>query len=77
MTRESVCALFMQVRYQLLDVNQVFLETVNRLVALMEAGSVQGGAQLVPHLFQFLMMLASDSAKFVSIPQVSCQELAG
>ena len=36
----------------------------------MEAGSVEGGAQLVPHLFQFLVMLANDSSSLVSIPQV-------
>ena len=35
----------------------------------MESGNVGGGAQIVPHLFQFLVMLANDT-KVVSIPEV-------
>lgn len=32
---------------------------------------VKGAETLVPHLFQFLVMLAYDSSKLVSVPQVS------
>ena len=32
---------------------------------------VKGAETLVPHLFQFLVMLAYDSSKLVTIPQVS------
>ena len=53
----------------MLDCNNTFIESVNRQVSLMESGNVGGGAQLVPHLFQFLVMLSSDS-KLVSIPEV-------
>ena len=60
-----------QVRYDLLDCNRVFLEAARRLVSLMETGSVAGGEQLVPHLFQFLVMLAQDSSKLVNIPEVA------
>ncbi len=31
---------------------------------------VKGGEALVPHLFQFLVLLASDQSKLVSVPQV-------
>ena len=53
----------------MLDCNNMFIESVNRQVSLMESGNVEGGAQLVPHLFQFLVMLSGDS-KLVSIPEV-------
>ncbi len=53
----------------MLDCNFLFVDSVNKQVALMESGNVEGGASLVPHLFQFLVMLASDS-KLVSIPEV-------
>ena len=59
-----------QVRYDLLDCNKFFLDSVNRILNLMETGNVKGGAQLVPHLFQFLVLLANDSSKLVSIPEV-------
>lgn len=58
-------------RYELLDCNHTFLESVNKLVNLMETGMVKGAETLVPHLFQFLVMLAYDSSKLVTIPQVS------
>ena len=48
----------------------MFLEAARRLVSLMETGCVAGGEQLVPHLFQFLVMLAHDSSKLVHIPEV-------
>lgn len=54
----------------MLDCNSHFLESVQKQVSLMESGNVEGGAQLVPHLFQFLVMLARDSTKLVSIPEV-------
>lgn len=60
-----------QVRYELLDCNHTFLDSVNKLVNLMETGMVKGAETLVPHLFQFLVMLAYDSSKLVTIPQVS------
>ena len=66
----SIYLFVYQVRYDLLDCNFLFLDSVNKLIDLMEAGSVEGGAQLVPHLFQFLVMLANDSSSLVSIPQV-------
>ena len=53
----------------MLDCNNVFVDSVNRQVSLMESGNVEGGASLVPHLFQFLVMLATDS-RLVSIPEV-------
>ena len=62
--------MYTQVRYDLLDCNRVFLEAARRLVSLMETGCVAGGEQLVPHLFQFLVMLAHDSSKLVHIPEV-------
>jgi huntingtin len=62
--------LHLKVRYDLLDCNGTFLDSVNLIVNLMESGSVKGGAQLVPHLFQFLVMLAHDQSKKVSIPEV-------
>ena len=37
----------------------------------METGMVKGAETLVPHLFQFLVVLAYDSSKLVSVPQVS------
>ena len=37
----------------------------------METGVVKGAETLVPHLFQFLVMLAYDSSKLVTVPQVS------
>lgn len=37
----------------------------------METGMVKGAETLVPHLFQFLVMLAYDSSKLVTVPQVS------
>lgn len=58
-------------RYELLDCNHTFLESVNKLVNLMETGVVKGAETLVPHLFQFLVMLAYDSSKLVTVPQVS------
>ena len=57
-------------RYDLLDCNHVFVDAVRKVVSLMETGCVAGGAQLVPHLFQFLVMLAHDSSKLVNIPEV-------
>ena len=36
----------------------------------METGMVKGGEALVPHLFQFLVLLTSDQSKLVTIPQV-------
>ena len=57
-------------RYELLDCNHTFLESVNKLVNLMETGMVKGAETLVPHLFQFLVMLAYDSSKLVTVPQV-------
>ena len=36
----------------------------------METGMVKGAETLVPHLFQFLVMLAYDSSKLVTVPQV-------
>ncbi|XP_019850343.1 PREDICTED: huntingtin-like isoform X2 [Amphimedon queenslandica] len=62
--------LHLKVRYDLLDCNKSFFESVNHLVSLMETGSVKGGAQLVPHLFQFLVMLAHDQSKLITIPEV-------
>lgn len=32
---------------------------------------VKGAETLVPHLFQFLVMLAYDSSKLVTVPHVS------
>ena len=58
-------------RYELLDCNHTFLDSVNKLVNLMETGMVKGAETLVPHLFQFLVMLAYDSSKLVTVPQVS------
>ncbi len=60
----------MQVRYDLLDCNHSFFESVMKLVGMMETGMVKGGEGLVPHLFQFLVLLASDQSKLVTIPQV-------
>ena len=59
-----------QVRYDLLDCNHSFFESVMKLVGMMETGMVKGGEALVPHLFQFLVLLASDQSKLVTIPQV-------
>ena len=58
-------------RYELLDCNHTFLESVNKLVTLMETGMVKGAETLVPHLFQFLVMLAYDSSQLVTIPHVN------
>lgn len=63
----------LQVRYDLLDCNHSFFESVKKLISLMETGMVKGGEALVPHLFQFLVLLASDQSKLVTVPQV-CQE---
>ena len=41
-----------------------------KLVDLMEHGAVKGGERLVPHLFQFLVLLANDQSKLVTVPQV-------
>ena len=60
----------LQVRYELLDCNHTFLESVLKLVALMETGVVRDGQDLVPFLFQFLVLLAYDNSQLVSIPQV-------
>ena len=54
-----------------MDCNHTFLESVNKLVSLMETGMVKGAETLVPHLFQFLVMLAYDSSKLVTVPHVS------
>jgi hypothetical protein len=61
----------LKVRYELLDCNHTFLESVLKLVALMETGVVRDGQDLVPYLFQFLVLLAYDNSQLVSIPQVS------
>ncbi len=60
----------MQVRYDLLDCNHVFLDSVLKLISLMETGVVKGGETLVPHLFQFLVLLTYDNSKLISIPEV-------
>lgn len=60
----------LQVRYDLLDCNHSFFESVMKLISLMETGMVKGGEALIPHLFQFLVLLASDQSKLVTIPQV-------
>lgn len=36
----------------------------------MESGVVRDGEDLVPYLFQFLVLLAYDNSQLVSIPQV-------
>jgi len=36
----------------------------------MESESVRGGEKLVPHLFQFLVLLANDQSKLITVPQV-------
>lgn len=46
-----------------------------KLISLMETGMVRGGEALVPHLFQFLVLLASDQSKLVTIPQVKILKL--
>lgn len=61
---------FVQVRYELLDCNHAFLDSAMKLVDLMEHGAVKGGERLVPHLFQFLVLLANDQSKLVTVPQV-------
>ena len=61
-------------RYDLLDCNHSFFETVMKLIGIMESGMVRGGEGLVPYLFQFLVLLSSDQSKLVTIPQV-CQSL--
>lgn len=61
---------YLQVRYDLLDCNHSFFESVMKLIGLMETGMVKGGEALVPHLFQFLVLLSSDQSKLVSVPQV-------
>lgn len=43
----------------------------------MESGVVRGGEQLVPYLFQFLVLLAYDNSKLVSVPQVSLPRECG
>ena len=60
----------MQVKYELLDCNHTFLESVLKLVGLMESGVVRDGEDLVPFLFQFLVLLAHDNSQLVSIPEV-------
>ncbi len=60
----------MQVRYDLLDCNHAFLDSVLKLISLMEMGVVKGGETIVPHLFQFLVLLAYDNSKLMSIPEV-------
>ena len=37
----------------------------------MESGVVRDGEDLVPFVFQFLVLLAYDNSQLVSIPQVS------
>jgi hypothetical protein len=60
----------LKVRYELLDCNHTFLESVLKLVGLMESGVVRDGEDLVPFLFQFLVLLAYDNSKLVSVPEV-------
>ena len=60
-----------QVRYELLDCSHAFLEAVIKLVSLMESGVVRGSERLVPHLFHFLVLLANDNSKLVTVPEVS------
>lgn len=60
-----------QVRYDLLDCHHSFFESVKKLIGVMETGMVKGGEALVPHLFQFLVLLASDQSKLMTIPQVN------
>ena len=62
---------YLQVRYDLLDCHHSFYESVKKLIGVMETGMVKGGEALVPHLFQFLVLLASDQSKILTIPQVS------
>ena len=57
-------------RYDLLDCNHSFFETVMKLIGIMESGMVRGGEALVPYLFQFLVLLSADQSKLVTIPQV-------
>lgn len=71
----GLCLLFsfllmIQVRYELLDCNHSFFESVMKLAGMMETGMVKGGEALVPHLFQYLVLLTSDQSKLVTIPQV-------
>ena len=42
-----------------------------KMVSLLESGIVRGGELLVPHLFQFLVLLAYDTSSLVTIPQVT------
>ena len=37
----------------------------------MESGVVRDGEDLVPFLFQFLVLLAYDNSQLVSVPEVS------
>ena len=67
---EHIALIVTQVRYDLLDCNHSFFESVMKLIGMMETGMVKGGEALVPHLFQFLVLLASDQSKLVTIPQV-------
>jgi len=62
--------LHLKVRYELLDCNHSFLDSVLKLVSLMESESVRGGEKLVPHLFQFLVLLANDQSKLITVPHV-------
>lgn len=54
----------------MLDCHHSFFESVKKLIAVMETGMVKGGEALVPHLFQFLVLLASDQSKLVTVPEV-------
>lgn len=43
----------------------------------MESGVVRDGEDLVPFLFQFLVLLAYDNSQLVSVPQVSLWFMVG
>ena len=58
-------------RYELLDCNHTLLESVLKLVGLVETGVVRDGQDLVPFLFEFLVLLAHNNSQLVSIPEVS------
>ncbi|KAL5499651.1 hypothetical protein EMCRGX_G011104 [Ephydatia muelleri] len=62
--------LHLKVRYTLLDLDRRFLEAVLKLTTVMESRAMRGAEQIVPHLFQFLVLLANDSSKLTTIPQV-------
>lgn len=62
--------LHLKVRYSLLDFDHRFLDAVLKLTTVMESRAMRGAEQIVPHLFQFLVLLANDSSKLTTIPTV-------